>query len=98
MSDVRVWLLRRLSASGPGTACGLLGAGAAGCVLLCAEAPIFLATVGGGEMVAGADIGAFNYGDYPGPHNFGGYVKAAIIGTVENGPYPIESLFGNGGN
>jgi hypothetical protein len=36
-------------------------------------------------MVAGADIGAINYEESPASHNFGGYVKTAIIGTVENG-------------
>jgi hypothetical protein len=66
--------------------------------LLCAEAAPLLVAVGGGDLVAGADIGAINYRESPGPHNIGGYVKAAIISTVENGPYPIERLFGNGGD
>jgi hypothetical protein len=89
----------RHTASGYGRALGggfLVGTGAAACVLLCAEASVLLATVGGGQVVVGADVGAFDYAESQGPHNIGGYVKAAVIGAVENGPYPIERLFGGG--
>jgi hypothetical protein len=76
---------------------GFLGAGAAACVLLCAEATTLLVIFGGGEVALGADIGAINYGESPGSHDIGGYVNAAIFGAIENGPYPIEKLFGNNG-
>jgi hypothetical protein len=75
---------------------GLMGTAAAACVLLCAEAGALLATVGGGAVATGSIVRDFNYAETPGPHSVVGYVRESVIGAIENGPYPVENLFGGG--
>jgi RHS repeat-associated protein len=74
----------------------LLGTAAAACVLICFEAAAALPIFGGGEVGLGAVTRDINYAQTPGPHSIGGYVRESVLGAVENGPYPVDRLFGNG--
>jgi hypothetical protein len=72
------------------------GFGAAACAVLCAEATALFILTGSAETLLGADAGAFDYVSSPGRHSWAGFAKAAILGAIQNGPYPIEKIISPG--